>query len=109
MARRSTGGVVVDTRRNSPVFALRFRAYGQRHYVTLGSAEDGWTRQKAEDALRHTLADIERGIWKPPDRGPAIAAAPEPVKDPTFHEFASRRVADEWAGGRRRSSTTPGS
>jgi integrase len=99
MARRSTGGVVVDTRRKSAVFALRFRAYGQRQYVTLGSADDGWTRQKAEDALRHTLADVERGIWRPPDRG---AAAPAPVlpEDPTFHEFASRWVADNEPGWR---------
>ena len=62
MTRRSTGGVVVDTRRKSPVFALRFRAYGHRQYVTLGNADDGWTRKKAEDKLRHVLADVEHGI-----------------------------------------------
>jgi integrase len=88
MARRSTGGVVIDTRRKSPVFALRFRAYGQRQYVTLGSAAEGWTRDKAETELRHVLADVERGIWRPPDREPA--PAPEPAADPTFHEFASQ-------------------
>lgn len=87
-ARRSTGGVVVDTRRKSPVFALRFRAYGKRQFVTLGSADDGWTRDKAEKALRHTLADVERGIWRPPDREPA--PAPEQSQDPTFHEFSSQ-------------------
>ena len=48
MARRSTGGVVLDARRKSPVFALRFRAYGRRQYVTLGSVDEGWTRAKAE-------------------------------------------------------------
>jgi integrase len=92
MARRSTGGVVIDTRRKSPVFALRFRAYGKRQFVTLGSVEDGWTREKAEQALRHALADVERGIWRPPDREPApMPALPE---DPTFHEFSSRWFAD---------------
>ena len=65
---------MVDTRRNSPVFALRFRAYGARQYVTLGSADEGWTREKADDALRHTLADVERGIWRAPDRGRAAPA-----------------------------------
>jgi integrase len=100
-ARRSTGGVVVDTRRRSPVFALRFRAYGRREYVTLGSANDGWTRAKAEDALRHTLADIERGIWRPPDRSPIKSVAPQLPDDPTFHEFASRWFDDNKGGWRK--------
>ncbi len=70
------------------MFGLRFRAYGRRQYVTLGSADEGWTRDKAEVALRHTLADVERGIWRPPDR--EVAPAPELPEDPTFHEFASQ-------------------
>lgn len=45
MSRRSTGGVVLDGRRKSPVFALRFRAYSQRHFVTLGSVDEGWSRE----------------------------------------------------------------
>lgn len=97
MSRRSTGGVVVDTRRTSPVFALRFRAYGRRQYVTLGSAAEGWSRAKAEKQLQYVLADVERGIWKPPDRQPA--PAPEQPKDPTFHDFASQWFHDhenEW-------------
>jgi len=98
MARRSTGGVVVDTRRTSPVFALRFRAYGRRQFVTLGSAAEGWSREKAEHSLRYTLADVERGIWRPPDRQPA--PAPELPADPTFHEFASRWIADNASGWR---------
>jgi integrase len=95
---RSVGGVVLDTRRKSPVFALRFRAYGRRQYMTLGSVADGWSRERAEQALRHTLADVERGIWRPPDREPL--AAPEQPQDPTFHEFASRWFADNKAGWR---------
>jgi integrase len=97
-ARRSTGGVVVERRRQSPTFALRFRAYGRRQYVTLGSADDGWSRQKAEEALRHTLADVERGIWRPPDRDPL--PAPEQPQDPTFHEFSSRWFRDHETGWR---------
>lgn len=99
MARRSTGGVVLDERRKVPVFALRFRAYGRRQYVTLGTIDEGWTQAKAEDALRHTLADVERGIWRPPDRGPA-AHAPALPEDPTFHEFASQWYRANEAGWR---------
>ncbi len=68
---------------------LRFRAYGRRQHVTLGTVAEGWTRERAEDALRHTLADVERGIWRPPDRA-ATPAAPALPEDPTFHEFASQ-------------------
>jgi hypothetical protein len=98
MARRSTGGVVIDTRRKSPVFALRFRAYGHRQYVTLGSADEGWTRDKAEAALRHMLADVERGIWRPPDREPLPAS--EQPQDPTLHEFATEWFRDNERGWR---------
>jgi hypothetical protein len=43
------------------------------------------TRQKAEQALRHVMADIERGVWRPAQSEPA----PEANPDPSFHEFAS--------------------
>ena len=51
MPRRATGQVVVDDRRKSPLYAIRFTANGRRQYVTLGSAWDGWTHAKAEDQL----------------------------------------------------------
>jgi integrase len=90
MARQATGSVVERQRRDGRVFALRFRAYGRRHYVTLGSEREGWTQRKAELELANTLADVRRGIWKP-----ASAPAKQPA-DPTFHEFAS-----EWLATRR--------
>jgi len=43
MARPATGQVIVDERRRSPTFGLRFRAYGRREYVALGTAAEGWT------------------------------------------------------------------
>jgi integrase len=92
MPRASTGQVVVRERKDGRVFALRFRAYGERQYVTLGTDAEGWTPKRAEDALRHTLADVERGIWQRARPAPA----PEPEKDPTFHEFAS-----EWFEAKR--------
>jgi integrase len=92
MARRSTGGVVVKRRKGRVTYALRFRTLGQRQYVTLGSSVDGWTRKRAEEELQNVLADVRRGIWRPPAPEPA----PEkPRPEPTFHEFAS-----EWLEGK---------
>ncbi len=86
MARPATGQVIVDPRRRSPTFGLRFRAYGRREYVALGTAAEGWTRAKAQTELQNVLADVRRGIWRPPAPEPA----PEIHQDPTFHEFASQ-------------------
>jgi len=91
MAKRPTGEVIERERKSGRVFALRFRAYGRRHFLTLGGAGDGWTRQKAEIELRHVLADVERGLW-----APGVAHAAEAPAAPTFHEFAS-----EWLEARR--------
>jgi integrase len=82
MPRPATGQAV---RRKNGVWALRFRANGRRQYQTLGSAEEGWNRQRAEQELRHVMADVERGTWRPPDTMPVAEAS----SDPTFHEFAS--------------------
>jgi len=88
MPRKATGSVVEPT--NGRAWALRFRAYGKRRYLALGTSGEGWDRAKADRELRHVLADVERGIWQPP--------APEPERSsaemPTFHEFAS-----EWFEG----------
>jgi integrase len=70
-------------------YALRFRAYGKRRYITVGSTEDGWTRKRAELELANTLADVRRGIWREPEHAPTPVAREEP----TFHEFASEWIA----------------
>jgi integrase len=67
-------------------------AYRKRRYVTLGTAEDGWTRQRAEEELANVMADVRRGIWKPRSYRREPAEAPRDV--PSFHEFASRWLAD---------------
>jgi integrase len=82
MARPPTGQVIEDSRRPG-VFGLRFRAYGKRRYQGLGKVSLG----EAEAELRHLLADVERGIWRPP--APASPSAQEVHEDPTFREFAS--------------------
>lgn len=87
MARRATGTVIEP--RDGRGWALRFRAYGKRRYVTLGGE---WSREGAEGELRHVLADVERGTWQPYEP-PKVEA---PAEVPTFHEFAS-----EWMAARR--------
>jgi integrase len=84
MARPATGQVVKPTPRQ-PCFALRFRAYGKREYMTLGRPEDGWTMAMAQRELAVVLRDVDLGTWRPPRPDPT----PSRTVDPTFHEFAS--------------------
>jgi integrase len=89
-ARKSPGGVIEPTGKRRS-WAIRFTAYGKRRTVSLGTPDEGWTRAKAEAELRHTLADVERGIWQPPE------ATPEPVEPkqvPSFHCFATDWLED---------------
>jgi integrase len=92
MSEQATGQVLELDRKGGRTFALRFRAYGKRRYLTLGTAADGWSRRKAEDELANVLVDVRRGVWMPYERPTAVEPAPEP----TFHEFAS-----EWLDGLR--------
>jgi integrase len=88
MSRPATGQVVELQRQRGRVFALRFRAYGKRQYMTLRL---GTSRAEAEQELANVLADVRRGLWQPPK--------PEPREDnawreePTFHEFSSEWIA----------------
>jgi len=92
VAPRARGQVIERPTRNGRSFALRFRAYGERHYLSLGDTTDGWDRARAERELRHVLADVDRGLWAPVRQVAVVA----PV-DPGFHVFAS-----EWIEARRR-------
>jgi integrase len=87
--RRQPSGQVIEDPRRPGVFGLRFRAYGKRRYQGLGRVSEA----EAEAELRHVLADVERGIWRPP----APQSEPEaPRQVPTFHEFSS-----EWFDAKR--------
>lgn len=97
MARQPTGQVIEPDGQRQRSWAIRFRAYGERRYLTLGTAEEGWSRRRAEEELANVLADVRRGIWQPPRLDPE-PTTPEP--EPTFHEFASRWFADHEAGWR---------
>jgi hypothetical protein len=87
MARPATGSVVEDRRGGQLVYALRFRAYGKRRYTALGSASEGWTRQKAEEELAYVTAQVRRGQWQP--SAPPLAAEPSGGEQ-SFHAFASQ-------------------
>jgi integrase len=82
MGRPATGSIIKPTDKQ-PSFGLRFRAYGNREYLTLGRPEDGWTLLRAERELAAVLRDVELGVWKPSRR------QPQPQQDPRFLEFAS--------------------
>jgi integrase len=97
MGRRHTGQLITPNGERQRSWAIRFRAYGKRRFVTLGRPEDGWNRERAEAQLRYLLADVERGIWQPPKPDPETVEEPRP--EPTFHEFASEwfeRHRREW-------------
>jgi integrase len=94
MARQATGQVIERKGKQGITYAARIRAYGQRHYISLGCSWEGATRRQAETELQNILADIRRGTWQPPQ--PQPASTPAQSDDPTFHEFASR-----WFGSHR--------
>jgi integrase len=90
MARPATGQVLERHGKQGTTYGLRFRAYGERRYLTLPA---GTTRAQAEQELQNVLADVRRGLWQPPAPPPV---ADEPRRMPPFHEFAS-----EWVGQRK--------
>jgi integrase len=64
---------------------------GARQFQVLGYADDGFTRDDAEEELGFILALIKRGTWRPQEPPPTIE---DSKPEPTFHEFASKWVAD---------------
>ena len=85
MPRQATGKVIEHHGTGGRTYrALRFTAYGKRRYVSLGVV----SADEAQRALRHTMADVERGTWRPPR---AVEPPPEAPPMPTFHAFA-----EEW-------------
>jgi integrase len=88
MPRKGTGQVIERRGKRGTTFALRFRAYGVREYVTLGS--EGWTRERAEGELADTLTLVRKGIWRSPEPEPEVV---RPKEEPDFHHFASEYVA----------------
>src|SRR5215207_4530325 len=44
---------------------LRFRAYGKRHRVDLGTNHEGWNEDRAQVELERIMRQVERGTWEP--------------------------------------------
>ena len=62
MARPTVGAVTEHKGRDGRTYrSLRFTAYGKRRRVPLGAV----SATDAESALRHVIADVERGTWQP--------------------------------------------
>lgn len=97
MATRAKGRVEERLWKSGRGYALRFLAYGERQYVTLGLESEGWNRERAQEELENILADVRRGIWVPPerDKGKGSAADGEegrPEQAPLFGPFALARL-----------------
>lgn len=81
MPRPATGQILERKSKDGRVLrTLRFRAGGKRHTVPLGVV----SRAEAERELGFVMADVARGVWRPPPR----ADVPVESAIPTFHEFA---------------------
>lgn len=93
MARPPKGQVLERKGTRGTMYALRFRAYGKREYVTLGSRDKGWTAAGAAVELENVLADVRRGIWRPSASLPIVEV---PIEEPTFHALAT-----DWVERRR--------
>jgi integrase len=61
-------------------------------FETLGTDAEGWTQQRADEALKDRLAEVRLGSYIPPRPGRRDAPVPEGA-EPTFHEFASQWFA----------------
>lgn len=89
MARRANGTVIPPKGRRRS-WAIRFPAYDDRHFLTLGRPEEGWNRKRAEDELAVVMRDVRLGTWQPP----VPVAPPEVRPNQTFAE-----LAEEWFEG----------
>lgn len=95
MAARSKGEVLERGGKHGRVYALRFWAYGERRYLTLGSEHDGWTYTRAEEELANVMADVRRGIWVPPKKNSRKQANADmgDMSVPVFGQFARGLLA----------------
>lgn len=100
MTRRRGSVVPPMTERGSTCWGIRFVALGKRRHLTTSST----TREGAQRELEYVLADVERGLWRPPVKVPkvepsSLPAGRDPEFDDGFDEFAEawlqRRHGDD--------------
>lgn len=94
VARPAVGTVIRKPTGRGTSFALRVTFQGERVFVPLGGAWEGWTEDRVQAEREHIARMIERGEWAPPESEPVAAAPGEP---PNFQVFAS-----EWLERKRR-------
>jgi integrase len=70
MASKARSGEVLPYKgKRGTTFRIRYRdASGKRVKETLGAERDGWTYQKAEEALEDRKSDVRREAYRAPDR-----------------------------------------
>lgn len=91
MARPATGTILERKLTSGATrYAIKFRAHGERVYESLGTDAEGWTRQRAQEALKDRLAEVRLGTYVAPR---STASRDENATEPTFHEFSSRWFA----------------
>jgi integrase len=84
MPRQATGSIVDHRGKDGKIYrSLRFRAHGKRYTEPLGVV----SLAAAGTALRHLLADVERGTWTPPA---PVQPPAEPEQIPTFHAYSEQ-------------------
>ena len=66
-------------------YGLKIRAYGERHWVPLGTEREGWNDLRAADRRDEIVQMVRRGVWRPTN---PFELDPR-EKNPGFHEFAS--------------------
>jgi integrase len=93
MPRKPSGQLIVRARTRDTSYGVRIPYAGRRHYVTLGHASGGMNELRALEEVENILADVRRGIWRPPAPDPVPVEA---VEEPSFHVLAS-----EWVERRR--------
>ena len=91
----ATGSIVKRFRKRDRQYTwgVRVRAYGQRHWIPLGTEREGWNDVRATDRRDEIIALVRRGVWRPPN---AFELDPR-ERNPGFHEFSS-----DWLGRYRR-------
>lgn len=65
---RPLSGQIIEyaSKQRGLTYALRIYCDGRRHYMRLGAAAEGWTRERAERYRQSAVADILAGRWEPP-------------------------------------------
>lgn len=79
--RAATGTIKEDTWKDGTTvsFRLRIPYKGRKHWVTLGTNLEGWSRERAQVDLDGIMEQVRRGTWVPPSV--ASRTAP-PASDP---------------------------